>query len=58
MDRYLESFMLLKKTVFQTLLILHLTLRVVEILAEVIYQLIVLGGITLMQRLRDEQIAS
>jgi len=50
--------MLLKKTVFQTLLILHLTLRVVEILAEVIYQLIVLGGITLMQRLRDEQIAS
>jgi hypothetical protein len=58
MDRYLESFMLLKKTVFQTLLIRHLTLRVVETLAEVIYQLIVLGGITLMQRLRDEQIAS
>jgi len=58
-DRFLESFMMLKKTAFQKLLILHLTLMgVVKTLAEVIYHLIVLDEITLMQRLIDEQRAS
>jgi len=57
-DRFLESFMMLKKTAFQKRLILHFTLGVVKTLPEVKYQLIVLGGITLMQRLIDEQRAS